>query len=122
MSGQGVLPSRRVFFIRLARQALLSGAIVAFSLALGAAGYHEFVGLPWLDATLNASMILTGMGPVAPLDEPERLQLEATARQLGLHALPRAKAGEPRDVPLPALEGDGLAEELLRRVLKRLGG
>ncbi|MCA9503845.1 MAG: hypothetical protein H6748_02700 [Spirochaetaceae bacterium] len=70
MSGQGVLPSRRVFFIRLARQALLSGAIVAFSLALGAAGYHEFVGLPWLDATLNASMILTGMGPVAPLETP----------------------------------------------------
>jgi hypothetical protein len=41
---------------------------IAISLGLGAAGYHWFAGLPWLDATLNASMILTGMGPLAPLE------------------------------------------------------
>ncbi len=44
------------------------GGFIAFSLALGAAGYHWFADLPWLDATLNASMILTGMGPIAPLE------------------------------------------------------
>lgn len=27
-------------------------------------GYHLFAGLSWLDALVNASMILTGMGPV----------------------------------------------------------
>ncbi len=38
--------------------------LVAGSLLVGAAGYHYSEGLPWLDAVLNASMILTGMGPV----------------------------------------------------------
>jgi hypothetical protein len=27
-------------------------------------GYHVLVGLPWMDAFLNASMLLGGMGPV----------------------------------------------------------
>ena len=40
------------------------GALIAASLAIGAVGYHVLDGLPWLDATLNAAMILTGMGPV----------------------------------------------------------
>ena len=30
-------------------------------------GYHQTEGLPWLDALLNASMILSGMGPVQEL-------------------------------------------------------
>jgi hypothetical protein len=30
-------------------------------------GYHFFEKLPWLDALLNASMILGGMGPVNPI-------------------------------------------------------
>ena len=34
---------------------------------IGAAGYHLLDGLPWLDAALNATMILTGMGPVRPV-------------------------------------------------------
>ena len=34
---------------------------------MGAFGYHRFEGLPWIDATLNAAMILTGMGPVDEL-------------------------------------------------------
>ena len=34
------------------------------SLGLGMVGYHQIAGLSWLDALLNASMILTGMGPV----------------------------------------------------------
>jgi hypothetical protein len=36
-------------------------------LAIGVAGYHFIEGLPWIDALLNASMILSGMGPVNPL-------------------------------------------------------
>jgi len=34
------------------------------SLGLGVMGYHYVSGLKWIDALLNASMILTGMGPV----------------------------------------------------------
>jgi hypothetical protein len=38
--------------------------IVIGSLGIGVLGYHLSEGLPWLDALLNASMILFGMGPV----------------------------------------------------------
>jgi len=64
------LPSRSQFLRQLLRQALWSVALVAGSLGLGAVGYRVFVGLDWLDATLNAAMILTGMGPIARLETP----------------------------------------------------
>jgi len=64
------LPSRRHFFMHLARNGLVAVAFIAVSLALGASGYHWLAGLSWLDAFLNASMILTGMGPLAPLPTP----------------------------------------------------
>ena len=38
-----------------------------FCLFIGMAGYHGFEHLPWVDAFLNASMILSGMGPVNPM-------------------------------------------------------
>ncbi len=63
---QPLLP-RVAFYARMARSAAVVAAIVAFSLFLGSAGYHFFGALPWIDALLNASMILTGMGPVDPL-------------------------------------------------------
>jgi len=52
------------FLRRQLRFAALSAAIVLGALAAGALGYHAIEGLPWLDALLNAAMILTGMGPV----------------------------------------------------------
>lgn len=61
------LLSRSAFYARLVRSFGGTLAIVAFSLALGSAGYHAFGQLPWVDALLNASMILTGMGPVDPM-------------------------------------------------------
>src|SRR3989304_3316920 len=61
-----LLPHRR-FFRRLLRHALLALALLASSLGLGVLGYHFTEGLSWLDALLNASMILSGMGPVAQL-------------------------------------------------------
>jgi hypothetical protein len=39
-------------------------AIDAGSLLVGVVGYHVLEGLSWVDALLNASMILGGMGPV----------------------------------------------------------
>ncbi|MGH7287421.1 MAG: hypothetical protein ACREI8_05315 [Myxococcota bacterium] len=47
--------------------AAISVAIVGAALGLGSAGYHVIAGLPWVDALLNAAMILSGMGPVDPM-------------------------------------------------------
>jgi len=58
------LPRWEHFAIKVLISALVSSGLIAGSLTLGAVGYHEFEFLPWLDAYLNASMILTGMGPV----------------------------------------------------------
>lgn len=44
-----------------------AGLFLAASLGLGVLGYHWLCGLGWVDAVLNASMILTGMGPVSPM-------------------------------------------------------
>ena len=55
---------------RLVRNAGIVGALICGAVGLGAAGYHWFAGLPWLDATLNAAMILTGMGPVNAVSTP----------------------------------------------------
>jgi hypothetical protein len=59
--------SRHEFLRRVTRHGIVSFVAVAFSLALGMTGYHLFARLDWIDALLNASMILTGMGPVAVL-------------------------------------------------------
>jgi hypothetical protein len=65
------LPRWERFLFKLLRSTLLSGMLIGGSLSLGAAGYHQFEGMPWLDAYLNASMILTGMGPVNVLHTEE---------------------------------------------------
>ena len=52
------------FLKRVARHAMLALCILAFGLGLGIAGYNYLGELNWIDALLNASMILTGMGPV----------------------------------------------------------
>lgn len=57
---------RRAFLGRLATSAALGFAIVAVSLLIGMVGYHLFVGLSWIDAFLNAAMLLGGMGPIDP--------------------------------------------------------
>ena len=68
------LASRSVFVGRLLRSTGLALGLIAVSLAVGMAGYHWIAGLGWVDAFLNASMILGGMGPVNPLvDTPSKL-------------------------------------------------
>jgi hypothetical protein len=58
---------RRAFALRLARSFAMASCLILFSLAAGMAGYHYLEGLPWIDAFANAAMILSGMGPLAPL-------------------------------------------------------
>jgi hypothetical protein len=61
------LISRRAFFVRQLSFTLYAALLIAFGLLLGVGGYMYTEGLPFLDALLNASMILTGMGPVSPM-------------------------------------------------------
>jgi hypothetical protein len=61
-----LLPRKR-FFLRLARHFCAALAVIVLSLGAGVAGYRVFAGLSWIDALLNASMILGGMGPVDAL-------------------------------------------------------
>ena len=61
------LASQSEFARRMLRYGSVSVGIILFSLGIGMAGYHYLESLPWIDALLNASMILGGMGPVNPL-------------------------------------------------------
>ena len=56
-----------LFIRRLAGWSAVAGLVLFGSLAWGVCGYHFLEGLPWIDALLDASMILGGMGPVDPL-------------------------------------------------------
>jgi hypothetical protein len=58
---------RKAFYARFAWSVAATAGIVVFSLFMGSAGYHYLGELPWIDALLNASMILAGMGPVDPI-------------------------------------------------------
>jgi hypothetical protein len=60
-------PSARVFARHVARQAVYAITLVTASVMLGMAGYHWIVGYQWIDAFLNACMLLGGMGPVGEL-------------------------------------------------------
>jgi hypothetical protein len=54
-------------FLHLLRNFLLGIVLIFVALYAGMLGYHVFENLPWVDAYLNASMILGGMGPVNTL-------------------------------------------------------
>ena len=56
--------SRNKFIKRVINYTLFAIALLTISVAIGVLGYHYFGNLGWLDSFYNASMILTGMGPV----------------------------------------------------------
>ena len=56
-----------VFIKRLALCFGTALLLILAALLIGVAGYHWIAGLAWIDALLNASMILGGMGPVDTL-------------------------------------------------------
>ena len=55
------------FVRRVALSLMWTFVVLCIVLSLGVVGYHTVAGLSWIDAILNASMILTGMGPVATM-------------------------------------------------------
>ena len=61
------LASRAKFARRLLNCVGLAALLIAAALTVGVVGYRILGGLPWVDALLNASMILGGMGPVDAL-------------------------------------------------------
>jgi hypothetical protein len=58
---------RPVFYRRMAKNFILGAVVIFASLAGGMLGYHHFETMSWVDAFVNAAMILSGMGPVGNL-------------------------------------------------------
>ncbi len=61
------LLSRGEFTRRLAAHGGAALLVVLFALAIGMLGYHATERMSWIDSFVNASMILSGMGPVGEL-------------------------------------------------------
>lgn len=61
------LLSKKAFFWRLLRGIALGISLVVFGLGVGILGYHYSEKMSWVDAFVNAAMILSGMGPVTTL-------------------------------------------------------
>ncbi len=55
--------SPAAFLRRMLRFSALSAAMILSALLIGVVGYRMTEHLDWIDALLNASMILSGMGP-----------------------------------------------------------
>jgi len=58
------VPHKKFYYSRLRNSVLIASIVLGLSLGIGVIGYHYFLSLGWVDSLLNASMILTGMGPV----------------------------------------------------------
>ena len=56
-----------IFIRQFLRYIGLSALFISLGLILGILGYHWAAGLSWIDALVEASMILSGMGPISPL-------------------------------------------------------
>ena len=58
------LASGNRFLLRVLNHFGIVVALLAVSLGIGMGGYRYFQGMEWIDAFLNASMLLGGMGPI----------------------------------------------------------
>jgi hypothetical protein len=58
---------RKQFHRRVARTTLAAAGLLLAALGLGMAGYRVTEHMSWIDAFANASMILSGMGPLGAL-------------------------------------------------------
>ena len=75
------LANRSLFLLRMMKYWSISTSMIIFSLSLSVVGYRHFGHLSWIDSLLNASMILTGMGPV------DRMATNAGKLFAAFHAL-----------------------------------
>ena len=58
------LPHKTHFYNKLIKSIITGTLFLIVSLGIGVIGYHYYFNITWLDSLVNASMILTGMGPV----------------------------------------------------------
>jgi TRAP-type C4-dicarboxylate transport system permease small subunit len=56
-----------VFYRRVLYNLFVVCIMLAFCLTIGILGYHYSDSIPWIDSLHNASMILSGMGPVVEI-------------------------------------------------------
>lgn len=61
------LAPKHVFFGRIFKNVLVATVILSVCLLIGIYGYHYIGHIGWIDSIHNASMILSGMGPVADI-------------------------------------------------------
>jgi len=61
------LLNRKAFVKRQAKSFAAASLLIGLSLLAGMFGYRYFEEMEWIDAFANAAMILSGMGPLAPL-------------------------------------------------------
>jgi hypothetical protein len=81
---EAVLPQSQ-WVRRILNTSWLAFIVIASSLSIGILGYHYISGLDWVDAVLEASMILGGMGAVAPMtNDVAKLFASAYALMSGL--------------------------------------
>ncbi len=65
------LATKKTFYKRVAWNVLIATGVLIVSLLIGIVGYHYTANIPWLDSLHNASMILSGMGPVITIETTE---------------------------------------------------
>lgn len=61
------LANKQTYYQRFLKNLLVAVTILTVCLLLGILGYHYTDNIEWLDALHNASMILSGMGPVVTI-------------------------------------------------------
>ncbi len=62
------LPPKKHFYNKLFTNLLIAIVLIIVSLGIGMWGYHYYMHLGFADSLINASMILSGMGPVDHAD------------------------------------------------------
>ena len=65
------LPAQKHYTNKILRNSIVGFLVIILSLFIGMVGYHMLFHLNWVDSLYNASMILTGMGPVDRADNDE---------------------------------------------------
>lgn len=55
------------FYWKVFRNSIFALAAILLSLYIGMWGYHHYENMSWIDAFVNAAMILSGMGPMGEL-------------------------------------------------------
>ncbi len=65
------LAPKKIYLQRVTLHFLYAMLMLLLCLLLGIVGYHFTAHLSWIDSLHNASMILSGMGPVATIETNE---------------------------------------------------